>query len=138
MEIDIQIVNNIDTTSVYQKLSHSMSGGICVFIGSVRDSTQNEKVEALDFETYEKMALKEMEIIAKEAGTKWKLNKVILHHVHGRKEIEEPVVMVGASSAHRDACFEACRFLIDTLKIRVPIWKKEFFTNKTVWVTEHP
>jgi molybdopterin synthase catalytic subunit len=79
-----------------------------------------------------------MEIIAKEAGTKWKLNKVILHHVHGRKEIEEPVVMVGASSAHRDACFEACRFLIDTLKIRVPIWKKEFFTNKTVWVTEHP
>jgi len=138
MEIDIQIVNNIDTTSVYQRLSHCKSGGICVFIGSVRDSTQNEKVEALDFETYEKMALKEMEIIAKEAGAKWKLNKVILHHVHGRKEIEEPVVMVGASSAHRDACFEACRFLIDTLKIRVPIWKKEFFTNKTVWVTEHP
>jgi len=138
MEIDIQIVNNIDTTSVYQRLSHCKSGGICVFIGSVRDITQNEKVEALDFETYEKMALKEMEIIAKEAGTKWKLNKVILHHVHGRKEIEEPVVMVGASSAHRDACFEACRFLIDTLKIRVPIWKKEFFTNKTVWVTEHP
>ena len=67
MEIDIQIVNNIDTTSVYQKLSHCKSGGICVFIGSVRDSTQNEKVEALDFETYEKMALKEMEIIAKEA-----------------------------------------------------------------------
>jgi molybdopterin synthase catalytic subunit len=138
MKIDIQIVNDIDTTKVYQQLSDPESGGICVFIGSVRNTTQNKKVEALDFETYEKMAIKEMQVIAEEAILKWKLNKVILHHAHGKKEVEDPVVMVGASSAHRDACFEACRYLIDTLKERVPIWKKEFFTNKTVWVSAHP
>jgi len=138
MKIDIQIVSKIDTTIAYEKLSHPESGGVCVFIGSVRNVTQNEKVEALDFEAYEKMAIKEMEAIANIALKKWGLNKVIMHHVVGKKQIEDPVVMVGASSAHRDACFEACRYLIDTLKERVPIWKKEFFENKTVWVSSHP
>ncbi len=138
METDIKIVDAIDTTAAYRSLSHPKSGGTCVFIGSVRSTTKDEKVKALDFETYEKMALKEMHTIAEEAGEKWKLNRVLLHHVQGRKEIEEPVVMVGASSAHRDDCFEACRYLIDTLKKRVPIWKREFFTDKTVWVSAHP
>ena len=138
MKIDIRIVDTLDTSKAYEYLSHPKSGGVCVFIGSVRDTTQNEKVEALDFETYEKMAVKEMRNIAEEATKKWNLNKVIMHHVQGRKHIEEPVVMVGASSAHRDACFEASRYLIDTLKQRVPIWKKEFFANKTVWVSAHP
>jgi len=138
MMIEVSIVNKIDTSIAYEQLSHPESGGVCVFIGSVRNVTQEEKVEALEFETYEKMALKEMQSIAEQALEKWTLNKVILHHAHGRKEVEEPVVMVGASSAHRDACFEACRFLIDTLKERVPIWKKEFFMDKTVWVSDHP
>jgi len=138
MMIEVSIVNKIDTSIAYEQLSHPKSGGVCVFIGSVRNVTQEEKVEALEFETYEKMALKEMQSIAEQALEKWTLNKVILHHAHGRKEVEEPVVMVGASSAHRDACFEACRFLIDTLKERVPIWKKEFFMDKTVWVSDHP
>ncbi|MFP2997138.1 molybdenum cofactor biosynthesis protein MoaE [Spongiivirga sp. MCCC 1A20706] len=138
MSIEIKIVDNIDTAIAYKQLSHPKSGGVCVFIGSVRNVTQNETVEALDFEAYEKMALKEMQSIAKEATEKWELNKVLMHHVVGKKLIEEPVVMVGASSAHRNPCFEACRYLIDTLKERVPIWKKEFFENKTVWVSSTP
>ncbi len=138
MNMDIKIVDHIDTAKAYELLSHPESGGICVFIGSVRNVTQNEKVEALDFEAYDTMAIKEMRSIAEQAIEKWKLNKVIMHHARGRKEIEDPVVMVGASSGHRDACFEACRYLIDTLKERVPIWKKEFFTNKTVWVSATP
>ena len=84
------------------------------------------------------MAIKEMEKIAAQARDKWKLNRLVIRHAVGRKEVEEPVVVVGASSAHRDACFEACRFLIDTLKERVPIWKKEIFKNKSVWVSAHP
>ena len=75
---------------------------------------------------------------ATEAIAKWDLNKVIIHHAVGLKKVEEPVVVVGASSAHRDACFEACRYLIDTLKETVPIWKKERFDNKSVWVSAHP
>lgn len=134
----IEIVNVIDTAKVYAELSDAKSGGICVFVGAVREFTNNEEVVALEFETYKSMALKEMEKIADSALEKWSLNKVVMRHAVGEKGVEEPVVVVGASSAHRDACFEACRFLIDTLKETVPIWKKEKFKNKTVWVSAHP
>jgi len=132
------IVEAIDLAQVYGELSDTQSGGICVFVGTVREFTKNEKVMSLEFETYEKMALKEMDKIATLAQKKWGLNKVLIRHAVGVKEVEEPVVVVGASSAHRDACFEACRYLIDTLKETVPIWKKELFENKTVWVSAHP
>ena len=134
----IEIVNDIDTAKVYAELSDAKSGGICVFVGAVREFTNNEEVVALEFETYQAMALKEMDKIADRAFEKWTLNKVVMRHAVGEKRVEEPVVVVGASSAHRDACFEACRFLIDTLKETVPIWKKEKFKNKSVWVSAHP
>ena len=134
----IEIVDSIDTSQVYQELSDAKSGGICVFVGAVREFTNNEEVLALEFETYKTMALKEMDKIADEALVKWNLNKVVMRHAVGEKGVAEPVVVVGASSAHRDACFEACRFLIDTLKETVPIWKKEKFKNKSVWVSAHP
>jgi len=134
----IEIVNDIDTAKVYTELSDAKSGGICIFVGAVREFTNNEEVVALEFETYQAMALKEMDKIADKAFEKWTLNKVVMRHAVGEKGVEEPVVVVGASSAHRDACFEACRFLIDTLKETVPIWKKEKFKNKSVWVSAHP
>lgn len=134
----IEIVDVIDTSQVYGELSHASSGGICVFVGSVREFTNDEEVVSLEFETYAKMALKEMEKIAEEASNTWALNKIVLRHAVGVKNVQEPVVVVGASSAHRNQCFEACRFLIDTLKERVPIWKKEIFKNKSVWVSAHP
>ncbi len=134
----IEIVDRIDTSQVFTELSDSQSGGICVFVGTVREFTQGEEVVSLEFETYKKMALMEMGKIASAAMKKWKLNKVIIRHAVGVKKVEAPVVVVGASSAHRDACFEACRYLIDTLKETVPIWKKEMFENKTVWVSAHP
>ncbi len=134
----IEIVDVIDTSQVFTELSDAHSGGICVFVGTVRDFTKGEEVVSLEFETYKKMALKEMDKIAIDAMEKWKLNKVIIRHAVGLKKVEAPVVVVGASSAHRDACFEACRYLIDTLKETVPIWKKEMFENKTVWVSAHP
>ncbi len=136
--IKIEIVEAIDVAQVYAELSHPGSGGSCVFVGSVREFTGKEEVISLEFETYKAMALKEMEKIAMEATKKWELNRVVVRHAVGVKEVEEPVVVVGASSAHRDACFAACRFLIDTLKQTVPIWKKEIFRNKTVWVSAHP
>lgn len=134
----IEIVNKIDTSQVFTELSDAQSGGICVFVGTVREFTLGEEVVSLEFETYEKMALKEMDKIATDAMAKWNLNKVIIRHAVGLKKVEAPVVVVGASSAHRDACFEACRYLIDTLKETVPIWKKERFENKSVWVSAHP
>jgi molybdopterin synthase catalytic subunit len=137
-DIIIEIVDCLDVAQVHAELSHRGSGGSCVFVGTVREFTENVQVVSLEFECYEAMALKEMNKIAIAAKDKWKLNKVVIRHAVGHKSIEEPVVVIGASSAHRDACFTACRFMIDTLKETVPIWKKEIFKNKTVWVSAHP
>ncbi|MFX0558330.1 molybdenum cofactor biosynthesis protein MoaE [Maribacter sp. CXY002] len=134
----IEIVDDIDCGLAYAELSDPKSGGICVFIGAVREFTNNQEVIALEFETYKTMAIKEMDKIAEQALEKWSLNKVLIKHAVGKKEVEEPVVIVGASSPHRSECFEACRFMIDTLKNTVPIWKKEIFKDKSVWVSAHP
>ena len=134
----IEIVDVLNVDGVYKELSDPKSGGICVFVGTVREFTNNEEVVSLEFETYKTMAIKEMQKIADQAIEKWKLNKVVIRHAVGVKGVEEPVVVIGASSGHRDACFAACRFMIDTLKKTVPIWKKEVFKNKTVWVSAHP
>ena len=103
----IEIVDAIDTAKVYSELNDAKSGGICVFVGTVREFTNEEEVVALEFETYKTMALKEMEMIADKAIEKWALNKVVMRHAIGEKGVAEPVVVVGASSAHRDDCFEA-------------------------------
>ncbi len=134
----IEIVDVIETNVVYDELSDAASGGICVFVGTVREFTNNETVVSLEFESYKMMALKEMEKIAKEASARWPLNKVVIRHAVGVKKVKEPVVIIGVSAGHRNECFEACRFLIDTLKEKVPIWKKEVFKNKSVWVSAHP
>ena len=138
MNIVVELVETIETEKIFKELSHPESGGICVFVGSVRNQTNQQEVLSLNFEAYERMALKEMQNIAETAAKQWSLNKVIIKHATGEKNVEEPVVVVGASSAHRDACFEACRYLIDTLKAQVPIWKKESFKDKSVWVSSHP
>ncbi len=137
-KISIEIVDIIDTSVVYDELSDAASGGICVFLGTVREFTNNETVVSLEFESYKMMALKEMDKIANEALAKWPLNKVVIRHAVGVKKVQEAVVVIGVSAAHRNECFEACRFLIDTLKATVPIWKKEMFKNKSVWVSAHP
>ncbi|MBD0778711.1 molybdenum cofactor biosynthesis protein MoaE [Maribacter sp. ANRC-HE7] len=134
----IEIVETIDTARVYDELSDAKSGGICVFVGTVRDFTNNESVISLEFEAYKSMALKEMEKIVDQAAEKWSMNKVVIRHAVGLKKVQEPVVVIGVSTAHRDACFAACRYMIDTLKETVPIWKKEMFEDKSVWVSAHP
>lgn len=114
------------------------SGGIDVFIGTVRDTTKGKKVIRLDFEAYEPMALKEMEKIATRASEKWPVQKLLIHHRVGTLAVGEIPVVIAVSCAHRDAAFEACRFVIDTLKQTVPIWKKEAFEDGEVWVAAHP
>jgi molybdopterin synthase catalytic subunit len=114
------------------------SGGIDVFIGTVRDSTKGKKVLRLEFEAYEPMALKEMEKIAAQAFENWPVQKLLIHHRTGVLEVGEVPVVIAVSCAHRDAAFEACRFVIDTLKQTVPIWKKEIFEDGETWVAAHP
>ena len=114
------------------------SGGIDVFIGTVRNATKGKAVLRLEFEAYEKMALVEMEKIAAQAIQKWPVQKLLIHHRTGILSVGEVPVIIAVSAAHRDAAFEACRYVIDTLKQTVPIWKKEIFEDGEVWVAAHP
>lgn len=114
------------------------SGGIDVFIGTVRNVTKGKTVMRLEFEAYEKMALAEMEKIAAQAFEKWPVQKLLIHHRTGVLAVGEVPVIIAVSAAHRDAAFEACRYVIDILKQTVPIWKKEIFEDGEVWVAAHP
>lgn len=114
------------------------SGGIDVFIGTVRNLTKGKKVLRLEFEAYEPMAIAEMQKIANQAFEKWPVQKILIHHQIGTLEIGEIPVIIAVSAAHRAAAFDACRYIIDTLKQTVPIWKKEVFDDGEVWVAATP
>jgi molybdopterin synthase catalytic subunit len=114
------------------------SGGIDVFIGTVRNATKGKPVVRLEFEAYEPMALAEIEKILMRAGETWPIQKALIHHRTGVLQIGEVPVIIAVSAAHRAAAFEACRFIIDTLKQTVPIWKKEIFEDGEVWVAANP
>ena len=113
-------------------------GGIDVFIGTVRNATKGKKVIRLEFEAYEKMALAELEKIARQAFEKWPVQKLLVHHRTGVLDVGEVPVIIAVAATHRAAAFEACRYVIDTLKETVPIWKKEVFEDGEVWVAAHP
>jgi molybdopterin synthase catalytic subunit len=114
------------------------SGGIDVFIGTVRNTTKGKTVLKLEFEAYNKMAINEINKITEQVFKQWPVQKVIVHHRSGTLQVGEIPVIIAVSAAHRDAAFEACRYIIDTLKQTVPIWKKEFFEDGEVWVAAHP
>ncbi len=137
--IDIQLSTEpLDISHCINLVQSPECGGIDVFIGTVRSQTKGKQVVQLEFEAYERMAVKEMRKIAEEAMSKWPVHKIAVHHRTGVLQIGEVPVVIAVSAAHRDAAFHACRYIIDTLKQTVPIWKKEVFEDGEVWVSAHP
>lgn len=130
--------DRLNSQTCIDLVSDDGSGGLVVFIGNVRNKTKDKSVEFLDFESYEPMALKEMQKIAEEAISRWNLHDMVIHHRIGKVPIGEEAVIIACSSPHRKESFEACEYAIDTLKETVPIWKKEVFEDGEVWVSAHP
>ena len=128
----------IRTDEVVEALKRGEDGAVVVFEGIVRNQTRGRLTLYLDYEAYEKMALKEMETLAATALKQFQIRDVAIVHRLGRLEIGETSVLIVVASAHRAAAFEACRWLIDTLKRTVPIWKKEFFDDGAVWADGEP
>lgn len=128
----------LDINACIQAVMTPEAGGIDVFIGTVRNATRGKRVVRLEFEAYEKMALSEMDKIVRSAMEQWPLHRVVLHHRMGVLAVGDIPVVIAVSAAHRDAAFTACRYIIDTLKQTVPIWKKEIFEDGEVWVAAHP
>jgi molybdopterin synthase catalytic subunit len=128
----------LDITACIAQVMSPQSGGIDVFIGTVRDATKGRRVVRLEFEAYAPMAVRELEKIAAAASDRWPLHRIVIHHRTGILEVGTVPVIIAVSAAHRAAAFDACRYIIDTLKQTVPIWKKEFFEDGEVWVAAHP
>jgi len=128
----------IDTERTLAGLKCPEDGAAVVFEGVVRNQTRGRKTLYLDYEAYEEMALRELESLAAQALRQFRIRDVALVHRLGRLEIGETSVLIVVVSAHRAAAFEACRWLIDTLKRTVPIWKKEYFEDGAVWADGEP
>jgi molybdopterin synthase catalytic subunit len=113
-------------------------GAVVVFDGIVRNHTRGRQTLYLDYEAYEEMAIKQIEDLATEARTRFAVRQVTMIHRLGRLSVGETSVLIVVASAHRAQAFEACRWLIDTLKKTVPIWKKETFADGTIWAAGEP
>jgi MoaE-MoaD fusion protein len=130
--------DRIDGGQITASLKHPEDGACVVFDGIVRNNTRGRRTLFLDYEAYEEMALKQMETLAQQAIAQFKVRDVAIVHRLGRLEIGETSVLIVVASAHRGPAFEACRWLIDTLKHSVPIWKKEHFEDGAVWADGEP
>jgi len=128
----------IDAGSITAALKAGADGAVCVFDGIVRDNTRGRRTLYLDYEAYEEMALNQMRSLAEEAIAKFGVRDIAVVHRLGRLYVGESSVLIAVASAHRGAAFDACRWLIDTLKKTVPIWKKEQFEDGAVWADGEP
>lgn len=115
-------------------VSHASVGGIVVFEGVVRDNARGKMVRYLEYDVYPEMAVQQIRTIVTEAQQRWGVERVAVAHRFGRLEIGEASVIIVVATPHRGEAFEACRYIIDTLKTTVPIWKKEVATDGEEWV----
>jgi len=128
----------IDVPAVLAAVEGDSQGGVVLFLGRVRDHSRGKRVTHLDYEAYAPMALAEMQALEREARAEHGAERVALVHRTGRLEIGDVAVAIVVAAAHRAAAYEASRWLIDTLKQRVPIWKKEWFDDGAHWVSPTP
>jgi molybdopterin synthase catalytic subunit len=119
----------IDPDALRQELTDHGAGGYVAFEGWIRNQNEGQAVLRLEYEVYAPLAIKEGERIIDEASARFPILKAECVHREGLLELGECAVWVGVCSTHRDEAFAACRFIIDEVKVRLPIWKKEFYRN---------
>ncbi|HVN93817.1 MAG TPA: molybdenum cofactor biosynthesis protein MoaE [Terracidiphilus sp.] len=128
----------IDADKIVAAAKSGEDGAVVVFDGIVRNHSRGRRTLHLDYEAYEEMAARQMRELAAKARERFGVRAVTMIHRLGRLEIGETSVLIVVASAHRSAAFEACRWLIDTLKQTVPIWKRETFVDGAVWAPGEP
>ena len=122
----------IDISKAEKFLSSSSFGAIIFFVGTVRDINENKKVKGITYDTKDTMVIKSFEEIYKESETKLKIKDkaVFIEHVKGYVNVEEKSIIIGVGCKHRDEAYNLSRFIIEEIKKRTPIWKKEHYTNE--------
>ena len=135
----VAIVNEpIATDAILSEIKAGGDGAVCLFDGIVRDNTRGRQTLHLDYEAYTEMALRQMQALRSDALTRFAVREVVIVHRLGRLVVGETSVLIAVASAHRGAAFDACRWVIDTLKKVVPIWKHEQFADGAMWPDGEP
>ena len=116
------------------KKIHPNVGAVTSFIGYVRNKNNNNKVESINLEVYEKMAYKQFEKIIEDVNIKFNLIDTLIIHRHGKLQVNDKIVLVASFSSHRKESFEACNYIMDYLKKDAPFWKKEFYDKENEWL----
>jgi MoaE-MoaD fusion protein len=128
----------IQTPVILSAIKQPEDGAVAIFDGIVRDNSRGRRTLFLDYTAYKPMALRQMEQLIQQALSNYAIRDVRIVHRLGRLQIGETSVYIAVAAAHRAAAFDACRWLIDTLKKTVPIWKKEHFEDGAVWADGEP
>ena len=135
MEPFIQLTREpLNRDALVEAVSHPGAGGLVVFEGVVRDNARGKQIRYLEYDAYPEMAEQQIRTIIAEAERRWGVERVAVAHRFGRLEIGEASVIIVVAAPHRAEAFDACRYIIDTLKTTVPIWKKEVASNGEEWI----
>ena len=135
MEPIIQLTREpLDRNALVEAVTHASVGGIVIFEGVVRGNARGKQVRYLEYDAYIEMAKEQIRAIVAEAERRWGVEREAVAHRFGRLEIGETSVIIVVATPHRAEAFEACHYIIDTLKTTVPIWKKEVATDGEEWV----
>ena len=130
----ISITNNrLNLQEIMFELEDNSAGALSIFIGNVRNHGRFGNVSEIYYETYNEMAQEKMREIENEAQTKWGIKKLVAIHRIGNIKAGETSIIIGVSSEHRHEAFEACKYVINNVKTRVPIWKKEISKESQKW-----
>lgn len=124
----------LDPVQCLDSVRGSGTGGLVLFVGTVRDISDGQRVDFLEYEAYEPMALAKLQQLVHEATERWPVRAMSIQHRVGRLEIGDDAVVIAVACPHRAEAFDACRYAIDRLKEIVPIWKKEHGEDGAVWV----
>jgi molybdopterin synthase catalytic subunit len=125
---------DVDIDAVLEAVKSAKSGCIVSFLGTVRDVSEGRSVQRMSIEVYEEMAVKQLSMIRGEAMERFGVHEVAVVHRYGDLEVGDNIVFIGVSAGHREEAFRACRYVIDELKERVPLWKKEYTGDGEVWL----
>jgi molybdopterin synthase catalytic subunit len=126
----------LDLQTLIEEISRTSTadGAVASFVGLVRETNQGRRVSYLEYEAYEPLAVRALQLIIKEAGETWADTRIGVHHRTGRLELGEASIIIVAASPHRAHAFAACRYTIERVKQIVPIWKHEHFEGGDVWL----
>ena len=125
---------NFSIDEVVASIRSGGMGAIVIFIGTVRDNSKGRDVDRIEIQVYEEMAAKQLQAIREEAIAKFVVEGVAIVHRYGSLGVSENIMMIAVGAGHRPKAFEACRYILETIKEKVPLWKKEFTPEGDYWI----